>query len=75
VHDVAPGEQPHRSTGQSDGTIVHTFFAPPEASNSPFTSQNGYAGFVQSESALHAFCSFVHAAVVIVTASNAHRIH
>jgi hypothetical protein len=41
AHDVAPGEHPQRSTGHSGGTIVHTFFAPPDASNSPFTSQNG----------------------------------
>jgi hypothetical protein len=30
---------------------------------------------VQSESDVHAFCSLVHAAAVIVIASNAHRIH
>ena len=33
--------------------IVQTFFTPPEIENSPFTSQKGYARFLQSESALH----------------------
>jgi hypothetical protein len=41
LHDVAPGEHPQRSTGQSGGTIVQTFFSPPAAANSPFTSQKG----------------------------------
>src|SRR5690349_7550816 len=41
AHDVAPGEQPHRSTGQSGGTIVQVFLSPPETANSPSTSQNG----------------------------------
>jgi hypothetical protein len=52
-HVTAPGSHPHWLTGQSGGTIVQTFFALPDGANSPFTSQNGYAGSVQSAFDVH----------------------
>jgi hypothetical protein len=80
AQDVAPGEQPQRSTGQSGGTIVQTFFVPPDAENSPFTSQKGYATSLQSESDVHLFCSFVGQPIAASTATAsvpciARRIH
>jgi hypothetical protein len=68
-HVVAPGVHPQRSTGQFGGTTVQIFVSPPDAAYSPFTSQNGYVEFVQSESLLHSFTRLVHAAATTTTTS------
>jgi hypothetical protein len=60
AHDAVPGVQPQRSTGQSGGVTVQTFVCPSDAGYWPSTSQNGYAGFVQSLSESQPFTCFVH---------------
>jgi hypothetical protein len=62
-HVAAPAVQPQTSTGQSVGVIVQTSLSPPDAGNEPSTSQNGYAGSVQSALVSHWSCFFVHAAI------------
>jgi hypothetical protein len=69
AHAATPGVHPHRDTGQSVGVIVHTFLSPPEAGYCPSTSQNGYAGFVQSLSDVQPSSCFVHESIVVAVSA------